>query len=413
MRTKKALTGLARPLLREIRDRRLCRAAIHWSGNGSGRPRSVRVCVPGDRAWATRDDSRAMSPIRRRRKRRSEREREARQARRDQLSARLRGEEPEAADAARKERRAERSAARETRPARKPRQATAQAARKAQGEGGADQGRTLVGEPSPVAPASSFEGARRAWRRGLRSTGARARRAGPALRRASRRGWALVAPLFGFVLGLVARAERLLRAALTGAWASPLRPSVRRLDRLLTPLRGAFLVTIASAGCLVLSQFVYYRGVEIGQPGYGQVSADRLSTAGRSAAGGRGALLSADPARRLRRGDRRGRRLRRRRRAAELFGLAGLAGLAVPLLSTCRAASTPALPGSASPAPMPCCGRALRPARRIRRPGHLRRGPLARSGRRALRGEETGAAQPAAGPGARSRKAPSLAESGT
>ena len=119
---------------------------------------------------------------------------------------------------------------------------------------------------------SSFDSARRAWRRGLRATGARTRKAGPAPSRAASGGWAVVAPIFAFAFAVLARSYRLLRSAL--AWLRRVTAAVvGRLARLLMPARGASLVAVASAACLVLSQFVYYRGVEIDQPGYAQVSA--------------------------------------------------------------------------------------------------------------------------------------------
>ena len=66
-------------------------------------------------------------------------------------------------------------------------------------------------------------------------------------------------------------AERLLR---TG-WrliSNNLVAAANRLDRVLTPERVAFGVVVAAAVCLIVSQFVDYRGVEVGEPGYEDVA---------------------------------------------------------------------------------------------------------------------------------------------
>ncbi len=179
--------------------------------------------------------------------------------------------------------------------------------------------------------ASSFDRARRTWRRGLRATHVRARKAGPALARAARRAWALIAPAIALVFALAGRLERLLRGTLRQV-SRAVGGGVRRLDRLLTPVRGIFLVTVASAACLVLSQFVYYRGVEIGQPGYGPVSAiasapqvdlQRAGEAHSYVLIPLAAFAIAMAAVAV---------FARRRRAGELVALVGLAGIAVTLL---------------------------------------------------------------------------------
>lgn len=251
-----------------------------------------------------------MSPFRDRQARRRERERAQRRARREELSARLgRGAEdrgkpspeegakakPEAgprparkADAKAKAgrgndakakaprkapapRKAERTAARKSRTERergekRPRQRTRRKARQARRRAALSS--AALGRRGAALVADT----RRAWRRGMRSTRRRARQAGPALRRGRGRAWALLAPAIALIFAAAARFDRALRAALSRI-ASIVAGSVRWLDRLLTPVRGILLVTIASAACLVVSQFVDYRGVEIGQPGYADVSA--------------------------------------------------------------------------------------------------------------------------------------------
>jgi hypothetical protein len=282
-----------------------------------------------------------MSPLRKRRERRRERESAARRARREELSARLRGDEPEESAAAREQRRAERESARKAKaqkpaeaegPAgeqkprkRQPKQRVRRKARAARIEA------TRSSSALARRGKSRFDGARRAWRRGVRSTGARVKKAGPALGRGAGRARTLVAPLFTFAFGLLAGAYRLLRTGLVRL-GRLIAGGVRRLDRLLTPARGALLVTVGAAACLVLSQFVDYRGVEIGQPGYGQVAAIAsapqvdLQKAGEAHSflliplAAFAVVMAAVAA------------FAGRRRAADLVALAGLAGLAVTLL---------------------------------------------------------------------------------
>jgi hypothetical protein len=63
--------------------------------------------------------------------------------------------------------------------------------------------------------------------------------------------------------GLLARVERRLRAAL----ALTARATTAASE-VVTPRRAIAAVIVAAGVCLVVSQFVDYRGVEIGQPGY-------------------------------------------------------------------------------------------------------------------------------------------------
>lgn len=88
-------------------------------------------------------------------------------------------------------------------------------------------------------------------------------RAAPVGRRAWARLWALLRPLLAFLFGALAAGERLLR----GACALLVRTATAA-SRVVTPARAAALVLIAAGALLVVSQFIDYRGVEIGQPGY-------------------------------------------------------------------------------------------------------------------------------------------------
>jgi hypothetical protein len=65
------------------------------------------------------------------------------------------------------------------------------------------------------------------------------------------------------VLRAFSRGERGLRGA--AAWAAK---AATRASAVITPRRAAAGVVLASAICLLVAQFVAYRGVEIGQPGY-------------------------------------------------------------------------------------------------------------------------------------------------
>src|SRR5215218_3243459 len=85
--------------------------------------------------------------------------------------------------------------------------------------------------------------------------------------RTGRRGaswlWPRLRPLLAFLFTAVAAGERLVRrtCALL-VWAAT------AASRILTPGRAAALAVIAAGALLVVSQFIDYRAVEIGQPGY-------------------------------------------------------------------------------------------------------------------------------------------------
>jgi hypothetical protein len=77
------------------------------------------------------------------------------------------------------------------------------------------------------------------------------------------------------VLRFFARGERLLRRV-----AAALTRGATRTSGAITPQRAVCGVVLASAICLVVSQFVSYRSVEIGQPGYAGLSAAAPPTVG-------------------------------------------------------------------------------------------------------------------------------------
>jgi hypothetical protein len=143
---------------------------------------------------------------------------------------------------------------RKRKPARKPLARTLSAARRG---------------PAGVRPAAAR--ARRTSARGLRATAART---GPALGKAAGRVAATgrrAQPRIDWLVTLVPRA--ILWAgrnlvALGGILAS----AATRLSRVITPERGIAGVIVCSAACLGVSQFVTYRGVEVGEPQYLGVS---------------------------------------------------------------------------------------------------------------------------------------------
>jgi hypothetical protein len=148
---------------------------------------------------------------------------------------------------------------------------------------------------------------------------------------AARRGraflWPLLRPPLALFFKAVAAAERAIR----WACARLVRPATA-LSRAVTPARAAAAVLVAAGICLVVSQFVDYRGVEIGRPGYAglpQVAkppTEAVRTAGEAHAyllvplGGLGALLGVLAF------------VRERRRLGLLVTGLGLVALAVILL---------------------------------------------------------------------------------
>ena len=103
-----------------------------------------------------------------------------------------------------------------------------------------------------------------------------ARAAGARLARAA---WKRLRPLLVLFLRGFSRAERWLLRARDVAIRVATRASA-----VVTPRRAIAGVVIASAACLIVAQFVDYRGVEVGQPGYaGLVAASPPTVAGRTA----------------------------------------------------------------------------------------------------------------------------------
>lgn len=102
------------------------------------------------------------------------------------------------------------------------------------------------------------------------------------LRRLRARAWRRLRPLAVLLFRALALFERgLLRARRLALRAAT------RASAALTPRRAICLTILAAAGCLVASQFVEYRAVEVGQPGYSglaEASAPRVGgeTAGQA-----------------------------------------------------------------------------------------------------------------------------------
>jgi hypothetical protein len=134
-------------------------------------------------------------------------------------------------------------------------------------------------------------------------------------------------PLGVFLLRRLAWLERrLLRMA---AWSGRM---ATRVSAVLTPQRAICLAILAAATCLIVAQFVDYRAVEIGQPGYAGLPAADAPTVGAEKAGEAHAwllmpvaLLAAALALAAWRNE-------RRRGLGRVIFLLGLIGLAVALL---------------------------------------------------------------------------------
>lgn len=87
-------------------------------------------------------------------------------------------------------------------------------------------------------------------------------------------------PLAVLVLRGFARGEVLLGKLIGAATRASTRASA-----LVTPKRAVCVAILGSAACLIVSQFVAYRGVEIGQPGYAGLPAATPPTVGVETAG--------------------------------------------------------------------------------------------------------------------------------
>lgn len=83
------------------------------------------------------------------------------------------------------------------------------------------------------------------------------------LRRAWAWLWPRLRPLLGFLFAAIAAGERFVRRT-----CGLLVRAATAASRAITPGRAAALVLIAAGALLVISQFIDYRAVEIGRPGY-------------------------------------------------------------------------------------------------------------------------------------------------
>jgi hypothetical protein len=113
--------------------------------------------------------------------------------------------------------------------------------------------------------------ARRTTARGLRATAART---GPTLSKGAARTAAAgrrAQPRIDWLVTLVPRAILWAARALV-AFGGILASVATRLSRVITPERGIAGVIVCSAACLGVSQFVTYRGIEVGEPQYIGVS---------------------------------------------------------------------------------------------------------------------------------------------
>ena len=91
--------------------------------------------------------------------------------------------------------------------------------------------------------------------------------------------WKRLRPLLALLLRGFSRAERWLLRVRDATIRTATRASA-----VVTPRRAVAGVVIASAACLIAAQFVDYRSVEVGQPGYaGLVAASPPTVAGRTA----------------------------------------------------------------------------------------------------------------------------------
>ena len=114
----------------------------------------------------------------------------------------------------------------------------------------------------------SIAGARELGTESLRAT---AERAGPVMRRPTRRARSGLAGLAGLLASMV----RTIGTRLGGLLAAPLRLAVRlerRAERTVRPDVTVLAVTAAACAALAVSQFLDYRGVQIGAENYRQVA---------------------------------------------------------------------------------------------------------------------------------------------
>ncbi len=88
---------------------------------------------------------------------------------------------------------------------------------------------------------------------------------------AAKRSWAWLWPRLRPLLALFFKGLAAAERAVRGICALLVRAATA-LSRVVTPARAAAVVLSAAGICLVASQFIDYRGVEIGQPGYAGLS---------------------------------------------------------------------------------------------------------------------------------------------
>jgi len=93
-------------------------------------------------------------------------------------------------------------------------------------------------------------------------------------------------PPAALLFRLLGRAERLLLRLAAGGGRAATRASA-----VLTPWRATCLAVLAAAACLVAAQFVEYRAVEVGQPGYAGLPAAGAPAVGAETAGAAHAYL--------------------------------------------------------------------------------------------------------------------------
>lgn len=116
----------------------------------------------------------------------------------------------------------------------------------------------------PAKPAAKKQPERRAM---IATVRRRAKRARPVLVRWVREAGRRVRPAAALLFRGLATGERWLRKA--GGTAAR---EATRASAVITPRRAVCGVTVAAAACLVVSQFIDYRAVEIGRPGYSGLS---------------------------------------------------------------------------------------------------------------------------------------------
>jgi hypothetical protein len=101
------------------------------------------------------------------------------------------------------------------------------------------------------------------WRRARTAGGRWSGRVKISLRRLGGQAGKRLRPLGARLFRALAAIDAWLRKA--GAWSTRM---ATRASAVVTPERAICAVVVAAAACLIASQFVDYRGVQIGQPGY-------------------------------------------------------------------------------------------------------------------------------------------------